>query len=171
MREAEFLAGFLNEELQVARSYDQSKAYIIDVTAHGLKGDGQFNNELVLRKLIKECRRTKTFQKLLFPQGEYFFSNSPGRSSIELIGIDNLTFEGRGKVTLLFDGKSVSVNNLLIESSRNLAFKNLTIDNRPLPFTLETIVAVNSGNEIDIDIIDPYPEPDSSYREAIDIRG
>lgn len=169
--EAEFLSSYLKEEIMVAVTNDTSVFEEIDVTKHGLKGDGIFNNKEPLEKLISSFKESEKRVKLVFPSGKYFIKGKSGESALNLVNLENLVFKGLGNATLLFDGSVVSDHFILIENCKNLEFKNLSMDVDTLICTLGEITSVESSNKIVIKIDTDYPLPDPSYWTAKILRG
>lgn len=194
--ELEFLLFFLEEELEVSERRASAGTQEITVADRGLVGDGETDNGPALRNLIDELRQTREFVRVVFPPGIYYVSGRPGHATIEIDGLEHVTFEGRGSVTVLFDGSlgtdargpapgtstpngagqafSASTaprDNLRIHRCVDLEFRNLSIDMRPVPFTVGTITAIEGGNRIVIEILPGYPEPDESYETARYRRG
>jgi len=170
LKEAEFLSSFLKEELSVTQVRNKTLYKEIDVTESGLKGDGVSDNNEPLRELLAAVEKDHGHIKLLFPEGEYYIKAKPGEKAIILKDQENITFEGLGKVTLIFDGHQAGAT-LFIQNCKNLEFRNISIDMKPLPFTMGTIVSVIDGNKIIIKICEGYPEPDETYLTAKYLRG
>ena len=148
LKEAEFLSSFLKEELSVIRAHDNASFRVIDVTSFGLKGDGVSDNSDPLQRLLTTVKNYKGHHlKLLFPEGNYYIKAKPEGKAISLKDMENIMFEGSGKVTLIFNGQEPGAN-LDIQNCRNLEFRNISIDMNPLPFTMGTIVSVEDGNKI-----------------------
>ena len=171
INEAQFLSSYLKEELNVAATNDKVDCQEIDVTNHGLKGDGVTNNKEPLEKLLSSLKENRGRVKLLFPPGKYFIRGKSGESTLSLVGLENIVFKGLGNATLIFDGHVVSSHNILVRDCRNLEFRNLSVDIEPLICTLGEITSVESGNKIIIKICEGYPLPDSSYWTAKILRG
>ncbi len=171
MSEAGFLTSFLQEELAIAGQRDTARYEVIDVTQHGLKGDGIRENDEALNGLLASLKNNDGHVKLVFPEGDYYIKGKPGEYGLLLDGLENVTFQGIGNTTLLFDGLVTESKMVLIENCINLEFSNLSIDMRPIVCTLGEIVSVEGGKHIVIQVQEDYPLPDPSYWTATVRRG
>jgi hypothetical protein len=171
LQEATFLSSFLQEEITVAGSFEKDKPLEMNVIHHGLRPDGDSDNLPQLARLLDQLKTRSKPVRLLFPEGDYIFKAHGGENVIELIEQKNLIFEGLGRVTFVFDGSTVTGNNLLIQNCSNVRFKNISLDMRPIPFTVGTIVAIDKGNQITLEIQASYPLPDETYQSAKILRG
>lgn len=171
LKEAAFLASFLREELKVSAEREAAKYREIDVTTFGLVGDGQTDNFPKFQSMLAEIKGYDQHVRLLFPEGNYVIKIPGKEDGISISGQKNLTFEGVGKVRFVFDASQGAHHNVSVANSSNIEFRNISTDMDPLPFTMATIKAVPSGNEILVKIEEGYPEPDDSYETAQYLRG
>ena len=171
LKEAAFLTSFLEEELDVHAQREAATPRQIDVTTFGLMGDGQTDNFSKFKTMLAELKRDNQHVELLFPEGDYVVKMPKNTNGITISEQRNLTFKGLGRTRFLFDASQGGSHNIAILNSTNIAFRNISIDMDPTPFTLGTILSVPSGNQILVEINEGYPEPDDSYAAAVDWRG
>lgn len=137
----------------------------INVEDYGVK-TGENDATRALQELLLKSKEGDV-STLLFPQGEYHFygdfgmdkycfisNNDEGLKRIifPLLNVKNLTIDGQGS-KFIFHG---FVNPFIVENSKNITFKNFSID-FSRPFHSEGIIIQNNDDGIDIEINENFP--------------
>ncbi len=149
-----------------ANSANTPPAATLNITAFGARsGDGSDTTPAV-RAALAECRRTKA-RTLEFPAGRYDFwpdlaeeeyifasNNNEGlkRIAFPLSGIENLEIDGNG-AQFVFHGY---ISPFVVENSKDITFKNFSIDWARTFHSEARILAVGEGT-IDLEFPQQFP--------------
>ncbi|MDR1601970.1 MAG: right-handed parallel beta-helix repeat-containing protein [Tannerella sp.] len=143
-------------------------AQTVSVADFGLKPDTHENAVPYVREALEHCRKNGV-STLTFPKGrydfwphhcierDYFESNTsdinPKRLAILVEHFDGLTIDGNGSDFVFHD----RMQPFTVDSSNNIAIKNLTID-WDIPLTAQATVIQTTGGYIDLQI-NAYESP------------
>ena len=138
----------------------------LDIASFGVQAGQQTDATPAVRAALEQCRKEK-IPRLIFSPGRYDFwpdqafekyffisNNDEGlkRIAFPLVGFDGIEVDGRGAVFVLHG----FLMPFLVEHSRNVMIKNLTID-YSRTFHSEAKVLGVSKTGVDLEISDDYP--------------
>ncbi len=168
--EFDMLAAFLQAELDAHTRRQTLQYRRLDVTEHGLIGDGKTNCRAAFDRLIVRAGRDAKPLHLFFPRGSYRFAGPSGKAagSIVLEDVDDLILEGEDGTRIITSGAFGAGDSIRLERCRNVVLRRFEMDLEPLPFVFGRITATDeTAAVVELKLAPDSPLPDAAYEEML----
>jgi hypothetical protein len=127
----------------------------------GAKPDTGENMLPALRQAVAEVSRCKKPVLLKLEPGIYFLDAEEVRThALNFVDLSDVVLDGNGAEFIV---KNPRMGGIMIDRSKRIIIKNISVDYDPLPYAQGWVTAVNSDKSFDIRLTDNSPEMDQPY--------